>query len=67
MSGWEFDEVGEFGSASDAENWARDNNVDLSDIDVHHQADGKARVWVRRGRTRMSDIELRRSRDRGFL
>lgn len=67
MSGWEFDEVGEFGSAAEAEDWAHDNNVDLTDIDVHQGPDGKARVWVRRGRTRMSDLELRRSRDRGFL
>lgn len=67
MSGWDFDEVGEFGSAADAQDWARDNNVDLNDIDIQHQAGGTAKVWVRRGRTRMSDIELRRSRDRGFL
>lgn len=67
MSGWDFDEVGEFGSAADAQDWARENNVDLKDIDIQHQAGGTAKVWVRRGQTRMSDIELRRSRDRGFL
>jgi hypothetical protein len=66
MSGFEFDEVGEFGSTQDAEQWARDNNVDLRDIDVQHRG-GRKRLYVRRGATRMSDIELRNSRDRGFL
>jgi hypothetical protein len=67
MSGFDFDEVGEFGSDIDADNWAREHNLDPSDVDVRTQANGRKRVWVRRGSTRMSDIELRNSRNRGFL
>jgi hypothetical protein len=67
MSGFDFDEVGEFGSQKDADDWARDNNIDPRDVDIKTGNGGKARVWIRRGSTRMSDIELRNSRDRGFL
>lgn len=67
MSGFDFDEVGEFGSEKAAEDWARENNIDLSDVDIKAIAGGKARAWVRRGSTRMSDVELRNSRDRGFF
>ncbi|PKP96687.1 MAG: hypothetical protein CVT74_16300 [Alphaproteobacteria bacterium HGW-Alphaproteobacteria-13] len=67
MSGFDFDEVGEFGSQKDADDWARDNNIDPRDVDIKPGNGGKARVWIRRGSTRMSDIELRNSRDRGFL
>ncbi len=67
MSGFDFDEVGEFGSQKDADDWARDNNIDPRDVDIKPASGGKARVWIRRGSTRMSDIELRNSRDRGFL
>lgn len=66
MTGWDFDEVGDIGSDRDAEEWARDNNIDLRDIDVQHSG-GRKRLYVRRGASRMSDIELRNSRDRGFL
>lgn len=66
MAGWDFDEVGEIGSDRDAEDWARDNNIDLRDIDIQHKG-GRKQLYVRRGATRMSDIELRNSRDRGFL
>ncbi len=67
MSGFDFDEVGEFSSEKAAEDWARENNVDFSDMDIKHTSGGKARAWVRRGSTRMSDVELRNSRDRGFF
>lgn len=67
MSGFNFDEVGEFGSQKDADDWARENNIDPRDVDIKPTSGGKARVWIRRGSTRMSDIELRNSRDRGFL
>lgn len=67
MSGFDFDEVGEFGSEKAAEDWAKDNNIDLRDVDIKLTSGGKARAWVRRGSTRMSDIELRNSRDRGFF
>ena len=66
MNGFEFDEVGEFGSDVDADDWAREHKLDPRDVDVRTQANGRKRVWVRRGSTRMSNIELRNSRDRGF-
>lgn len=67
MSGFDFDEVGEFSSEKAAEDWARENNVDFRDMDIKPMGGGKAKAWVRRGSTRMSDIELRNSRNRGFF
>ncbi|MGQ3081419.1 MAG: hypothetical protein ACT6RT_25470 [Allorhizobium sp.] len=67
MSGFDFDEIGEFSSEKAAEDWARENNVDFRDMDIKPTSGGKAKAWVRRGSTRMSDVELRNSRDRGFF
>ena len=67
MSGWEYDEIGEFSSAAAAEDWARDNGLDPRDVDIKGGFSGKARVWVRRGTARQSDSELRNSRKRGFF
>lgn len=40
MSGWDFDDVGKFGSAMAAEDFARRNNVDPRDIRTRDKVDG---------------------------
>ena len=67
MSGWDFDEVGGFPSEKDAEDWAKDNGIALTDVDIKTGFTGKTRVWVRRGSTRMSEVELPNSRGRAFF
>jgi hypothetical protein len=67
MSGFQYDEVGEFSDAGAAEDWARENGIDPADVDIKTGFTGKTRVWVRRGSTRMSEVELRNSRGRGFF
>ena len=40
MSGWDFDEVGKFGSDKAAEDFAKRNNVDQRDIRTRNIGDG---------------------------
>ena len=40
MSGWDFDEVGKFGSTKAAEDFAKRNNVDSQEIRTRDTADG---------------------------
>lgn len=55
MSGWDFDDVGKFGSAKAAEDFAKRNNVDPRDIRTRDKGDGV-------------ELEIRRSSlgDRGL-
>ncbi len=59
MSGWDFDEVGTFGSTRAAENFAKRNNVDLRDIRTRDTAGG-VELEIRR-----SDAGRRDLRDNG--
>ena len=34
MSGFQYDEVGEFSDAGAAEDWARENGIDPADVDI---------------------------------
>jgi hypothetical protein len=40
MSGWDFDDVGKFGSVKAAEDFAKRNNVDPRDIRTRDKGDG---------------------------
>lgn len=40
MSGWDFDDVGKFGSTKAAEDFAKRNNVDPRDIRTRDTGDG---------------------------
>lgn len=40
MSGWDFDDVGKFGSDKAAEDFAKRNNVDPRDIRTRDKGDG---------------------------
>lgn len=62
---WEFEEVGEFKTQQDVDNWARRNNIDFGDLSIARGR--RLRVSVRRGATNMSDNELRDSRRNGFF
>ena len=62
---WEYEEVGEFKTQADVDNWARRNNIDFKDLSVAYGR--RLRVSVRRGATQMSDRELRDSRRDGFF
>ena len=48
MSGWDYEDVGEFGSKRQAEDWARRNNIDPRDLHVREGADGSADTAVKR-------------------
>ncbi|MBI0477035.1 hypothetical protein D9601_16920 [Sphingomonas sp. MA1305] len=48
MSGWDFDEVGKFGSTKAAEDFAKRNNVDVRDIRTRDTGDG-VELEIRRG------------------
>lgn len=62
---WEYEEVGEFQTQQEVDDWARRNNIAFSDLSVQHGR--KLKVSVRRDATRMSDSELRDSRRNGFF
>ena len=59
MSGWDFDEVGKFGSDKAAEDFARRNNVDPRDIRTSPSGEG-VELEVRR-----SSLDRREVRDSG--
>ena len=40
MAGWDFDEVGKFGSDRAAQDFAKRNNIPLSDIRTRNTGDG---------------------------
>lgn len=44
MSGFQYDEVGEFSDAGAAEDWARENGIDPADVDIKTGFTGKTRV-----------------------
>lgn len=44
MSGWDFDEVGGFPSEKDAEDWAKDNGIALTDVDIKTDGQGRTRA-----------------------
>ena len=50
MSGWDFDEVGRFGSTKAAEDFAKRNNIDVRDVRTRETSDGV-------------DLEIRRTSD----
>lgn len=50
MSGWDYDQVGRFGSARDATDWARRNGIDPRDLDIRGGSGG-VDVAVRRSAT----------------
>lgn len=50
MSGWSYDEVGQFGSRREAEDWARRNDLDPRDLHVREQG-GSVDVGVKRSAT----------------
>lgn len=54
MSGWEFDEVGKFGSARAAEEFAKRNDVDVRDIRTRDTGDGVELEIRRSGHDRRS-------------
>lgn len=56
MSGWDFDEVGKFGSTHAAEEFAKRNNVDPRDIRTRDMGDG---VELEIRRTRLDRRDLR--------
>ena len=59
MSGWDFDDVGKFGSAKAAEDFAKRNNVDPQDIRTRDKGDG-VELAIRR-----SSLDGRGLRDSG--
>ena len=59
MSGWDFDEVGRFGSDKAAEDFAKRNNIDPRDIRTRALGDG-VELEVRR-----SSLDRRDLRDSG--
>ncbi|OAN65070.1 hypothetical protein [Sphingomonas sp. TDK1] len=58
MSGWDFDEVGKFGSKQSAEDFAKRNNVDPRDIRTRDKGDG---VELEIRRSSLGDRELKDS------
>lgn len=61
----DFEQIGEFDTQEEVNDWARRNNVDPRDIS---QLNGrKIQVSVRVNTRRMSDAELRDSRNKGFF
>ena len=62
MSGWDFEDVGEFRSERDATDWARRNNIDSQDLNIGGSGKG-VDVAVRRSATkgdRYNDASNRR-------
>ena len=59
MSGWDFDEVGKFGSTKAAEDFAKRNNVDVRDVRTQDTADG-VELEIRR-----SNLDRRELKDSG--
>lgn len=69
MSNWSFEEMGEFGSASDADRWAKRQGLAPQDVRITHKGDG-VELEVRRsalgdGGTRNDD--RRDGRRNGFF
>ena len=62
----DYEQVGEFDTQAEVDEWARRNGIDYRDISTLHGR--KISVSVRRSATRMSDRELREnSRKNGFF
>jgi hypothetical protein len=59
MSGWDFDDVGKFGSDKAAEDFAKRNNVDPRDIRTRDKGDG-VELEIRR-----SSLDRRGLKDSG--
>lgn len=59
MSGWDFDDVGKFGSDKAAEDFAKRNNVDPRDIRTRDKGDG-VELEIRR-----SSLDRRALKDSG--
>ncbi|MDR7103987.1 hypothetical protein [Croceicoccus sp. BE223] len=59
MSGWDFDDVGKFGSDKAAEDFAKRNNVDPRDIRTRAKGDG-VELEIRR-----SSLDRRGLKDSG--
>lgn len=47
MSGWSYDDVGQFGSRREAEDWARRNNIDPRDLHLRER-EGSVDAAVKR-------------------
>ena len=52
MSGWDYEDVGQFGSERDAVDWAKRNNIDPRDLNI-------------RGSGKDVDVGVRRSVSKG--
>jgi hypothetical protein len=61
-SNWQYEKMGRFGSARDAEDWCRRNNVDLRDIRTPKSGEG-VELEIRRSAAEPDDFD---HRDRGF-
>jgi hypothetical protein len=58
--GWTFENVGDFSSREAAEQWARRNNINISDMSIHPNGDRGVSLSVRRS-TLNGDSEQDRS------
>jgi hypothetical protein len=67
MSGWDFEEVGDFGSHGEAVDWGRRNGVAPADLDIKGGFGSGVKAYVRRSATDKSESELKTSSQRGFF
>ena len=67
MSGWQYDDVGQFGSRQGAEDWAKRNNIDPRDLHVRDQGDGSVDVGVKRGSAKDQYNDGNNDRRDGFF
>lgn len=56
MSGFDFEDAGDFGSERDAENWAKKQGIRLTDIRTRHRGD-TVRLEVRRAAVDGKDLD----------
>ena len=66
--GWNFEDVGGFGSREDAERWAKANNIDPRDLDVRSTGGRSVSASVRRSAlTEGTDQDRSYGRKDGFF